>query len=268
MMKEKYLIGYVSHILNISKDTLRYYDKLGIVSPKKDASNRYRYYTLEDLLTLSYVLVFRDLEIPLEEIKTLIQNNRLDDFNQLLDKQEAIVDSKIHRLMMLKEKVLSFKDHIKTVQSFYGHIRTTYSPAFAYQPTKKEWDAHYSDYLAKMEHHPNIASPVFSTLLSKSLLELDEANSPLSYGISGVIRDLSDKQSISHYIYMPPRPCIHTVICSRESVNQDDLIPIQDYIYKNHLNVDDDILARNIAFEHIDETPIDYYELWIPITNY
>lgn len=34
-MKNKYMVGEVSKFLNISKDTLRYYDQIGIVTPKR-----------------------------------------------------------------------------------------------------------------------------------------------------------------------------------------------------------------------------------------
>lgn len=45
---EKYNIGYISKILNFSKDTLRRYEKKKRIFPKRD-SNNYRYYEEEEI---------------------------------------------------------------------------------------------------------------------------------------------------------------------------------------------------------------------------
>lgn len=277
-MKEKYLIGYVSRILNISKDTLRYYDKLGIVSPKKDASNSYRYYTLEDLLALSYVLIFKDLEIPLEEIKQLIQHNTLDDFKHLLDKQELLIDTRIAKLIALKNKVSTYKSYIETTQACLGQIQLTYNPPFVYQPTQTEWDANYVDYLTAMETHDNITSPVFSTLSPSSSLSptLEYTDMPANtltfnndfcYGVSGIVKDLSLLHTLSQYEYIAPTLCMHTVIAVQESILLSDLEPFKDYMATHQLAINGSILTRNIAFEHVNQTAIDYYEVWIPIST-
>lgn len=45
----KLLTGQVSKIFNISKDTLRYYDKMGLLKPEINKSNGYRYYSQEHI---------------------------------------------------------------------------------------------------------------------------------------------------------------------------------------------------------------------------
>ena len=51
---KQYSIQQVSELLRIPKDTLRYYDKLGLVSPSR-GENRYRYYIEQDILDLQYI---------------------------------------------------------------------------------------------------------------------------------------------------------------------------------------------------------------------
>ncbi|WP_143155660.1 MerR family transcriptional regulator, partial [Ornithinibacillus halophilus] len=50
-MEKLYSIQEVSQKLGISKDTLRYYDRIGILSPTRD-DNMYRKYSRNDLITL------------------------------------------------------------------------------------------------------------------------------------------------------------------------------------------------------------------------
>ena len=66
-MKE-YSIQQVSEVLQMPKDTLRYYDKLKLVSPSR-GENRYRYYTERDILDLQYIETFKYADFSLAEIR-------------------------------------------------------------------------------------------------------------------------------------------------------------------------------------------------------
>ena len=47
-MERKYTVGEVSRITGVSKDTLRFYDKIDLFKPKYvDPGNGYRYYTYD-----------------------------------------------------------------------------------------------------------------------------------------------------------------------------------------------------------------------------
>ena len=55
-------------MLGISKDTLRYYDRIGIVSPSRE-DNRYRRYSKEDLIHVMNIQIMQYADFSLEEIK-------------------------------------------------------------------------------------------------------------------------------------------------------------------------------------------------------
>ena len=55
-MKDKFLIGELSKIFNISTDTLRHYDKIDLIKPEYDEKNDYRYYSIRNLFKLSRIL--------------------------------------------------------------------------------------------------------------------------------------------------------------------------------------------------------------------
>ena len=43
-LEKRYTIGEISHITGVSKDTLRYYDRIGVFKPEYvDPENQYRY---------------------------------------------------------------------------------------------------------------------------------------------------------------------------------------------------------------------------------
>lgn len=61
----------VSEITGISIRTLRYYDEIGLLKPTKLTNSGYRLYDTRALERLQEIMFFRELEIPLIDIKKL-----------------------------------------------------------------------------------------------------------------------------------------------------------------------------------------------------
>lgn len=81
MEKTKYLIGDVANLMGLSRDTLRYYEKRGILTSTK-GDNGYRYYTEQDISRLVGILYQRKMNISLDDMETLWSDNT---FSQLPD---------------------------------------------------------------------------------------------------------------------------------------------------------------------------------------
>ncbi len=69
-------IKEMSEATGIPADTLRYYDKLGIVSPKRQ-DNGYRTYNETDFIYLQYVTVMKYANFSLGEIRLIIRSMSL-----------------------------------------------------------------------------------------------------------------------------------------------------------------------------------------------
>ncbi|MCD8082558.1 MAG: MerR family transcriptional regulator [Clostridiales bacterium] len=70
MEQTKYRIGNVANMVGVSRDTLRHYEKIGILSSRREESG-YRYYTESDIARLVTVLYQRKMNIGLDEIADL-----------------------------------------------------------------------------------------------------------------------------------------------------------------------------------------------------
>lgn len=127
-MKDKFLIGELSKVFNISTDTLRHYDKIGLFKPDYDQDNRYRYYSVEKFFTLSRILFLKNLGISLEEIKNYFNNQNTDHLLMLLKNEEAEIEDQINRLMNLKKKITSKIDLIEGVDKYIDEIRVERLP--------------------------------------------------------------------------------------------------------------------------------------------
>lgn len=72
--KKEYLIGDVARITGVSRDTLRFYEKKGMLQAKKK-ENGYRYYEEDDIWRLMYVLYHRKMNTSLEEIGSFVNSS-------------------------------------------------------------------------------------------------------------------------------------------------------------------------------------------------
>ena len=62
-------IKEAEELTGISRQNIRYYEKMGLLNPKRDAGKGYRKYDEEDIGRLKAILLFRKLDMPLEEIR-------------------------------------------------------------------------------------------------------------------------------------------------------------------------------------------------------
>lgn len=67
-------IKELEEISGISKQNIRFYERKGLLSPERNPQNDYREYSEEDIRTLSLIKMYRMLDLPIEDIRTLLQN--------------------------------------------------------------------------------------------------------------------------------------------------------------------------------------------------
>ncbi len=78
-------IGEVAKIRNIDVQSLRYYEKLGILIPAYvNPENGYRYYSLEQIMVLDTIILCIDLGIPLKKLKEYVDDSGQLEFERLL----------------------------------------------------------------------------------------------------------------------------------------------------------------------------------------
>ncbi|HBL06341.1 MAG TPA: MerR family transcriptional regulator [Clostridium sp.] len=83
MGEELYSIGKVEEICKITKKALRYYDKMGILSPDKVADESgYRYYSKKNLLSVPVIKYYKQSGFKLEEMRAFLQGTTYDFFDK------------------------------------------------------------------------------------------------------------------------------------------------------------------------------------------
>jgi len=99
----------ISDITGISVRTLHYYDEIGLLKPTEKSEKGYRLYDDRALETLQQILFFREFDMPLKEIRAILDSPALDQ-SQILQMQRNMLVRKKERLERL---IASIDDILK-----------------------------------------------------------------------------------------------------------------------------------------------------------
>lgn len=146
-MQKLLRIGQVSNLYDISLDTLRYYDRKGLLKPIVDEQNGYRYYSLEHLDILEMILIGKYLEIPLDEMKEKIDSESISGYLAMMEEQNKFIEEKLAVLTKLSQYTNEMTNMLKRIQNFSND--NTFSKA----ATQKDLDI--TIYQVNLKNFPN-----------------------------------------------------------------------------------------------------------------
>ncbi|SCJ55718.1 Multidrug-efflux transporter 1 regulator [uncultured Ruminococcus sp.] len=105
-MEKYFSIGEAAKAVHTTTETLRHYDRIGLVKPsKKDEWTKYRYYTEQDIVRLNTVRLLQLMDLPLQEIKKVLAYDNLEKIVAFLSQAEKKADEEIAALQYSKSKI-------------------------------------------------------------------------------------------------------------------------------------------------------------------
>jgi len=112
-------IGDMAKLNNISEQTLRYYDKLGLFSPAiRSEENGYRYYDIRQCAVLDIIQYMKALGMTLKDIGAQLREPNIDYIDAILHRRQEQLDEEIRHLKMQRRAIE------RTVESF-DHYRSS-----------------------------------------------------------------------------------------------------------------------------------------------
>lgn len=105
-MKDLFTIGEVALLFNLNIQTLRYYDKIGLVKPEKtDLNNHYRLYSTKQFERLNTIKYLRALGMSIKDIANFFENKDLTTMTYLLENQREKVRNQKAKLDLIERKI-------------------------------------------------------------------------------------------------------------------------------------------------------------------
>ncbi len=115
-MKNKYTVGEVAKLLNISAQTIRFYDKIGVVTPDQvDANTGYRYYSYDQIQYIGRIRYLQRFGFQLENIRSALSSNDVHAFLDFLHGREHAI----------REEIRTREDTLRELDwyiNYYTHI--------------------------------------------------------------------------------------------------------------------------------------------------
>lgn len=113
-MKEYYKIGEISKIYEIGRDSLMYYEELGILKPFRD-KNGYRLYRMTDIWKLNLIKELRTFGFSMEKIKEYLDIRNIENTKVMLNEEIFLLEKKIEDLTKLKRNITKRLEDIEEV---------------------------------------------------------------------------------------------------------------------------------------------------------
>lgn len=114
-MEKTYKIGEVAEIKNIDRQTLRYYDKLGILIPAIiDEETGYRYYTLEQFIDVDRIKFCKRIGLSLEETKDFMDGTSLTGALEVLRRKREAFADELRRIETIHTDLVHIVDSLET----------------------------------------------------------------------------------------------------------------------------------------------------------
>jgi DNA-binding transcriptional MerR regulator len=83
-------VKQVAKISGVSVRALHHYDEIGLLKPASIGRNGYRYYGRDELLRLQQILLHRELDIPLGEIRAILDDPKFDQLDALRAQRDKL----------------------------------------------------------------------------------------------------------------------------------------------------------------------------------
>ncbi|WP_172380262.1 MerR family transcriptional regulator [Vibrio sp. Vb339] len=93
--------------LEVSRTTVLYYERKGLITPAARASNGYRQYGERELERFRAILTYRSYGIPVSEIGSLLHLSQDENRDTVLRQQFAALDLEIQKLRQQQQSIMA-----------------------------------------------------------------------------------------------------------------------------------------------------------------
>jgi DNA-binding transcriptional MerR regulator len=126
------VIGHFARATHISVKTLRHYHSIGLLEPAiVDPKTGYRRYALEQISTAQIIRRFRDLSMPLDDIRAVLTAPNLETRNDLIARHLSRLEESLEQA---QKSVATLRDlllHPKSMSEHISHRSINATPAVA-----------------------------------------------------------------------------------------------------------------------------------------
>lgn len=261
-MKKYLTTGEFASLCGVKKDTIFYYDEIGILTPDYVAENGYRYYSPDQVMIFEIITTLKAVGMSLKEIQRYSSRQNTKEFLDLLkEKRYELIETQ-RRLSNMKEFVdntigiIETSLHVNLGEIYLEHCDEEYM-VITETPSLDDMDD--ESYWVKIEELTAYCNqnslgnvfPIGEIVLRKNF---EQNNFRSDYYCSKPVRKLSDpkilRKPAGKYAVLYHRGSYKTLVVAYKKM--------KDYIEKNDLEIKGDLYEQDQLYLFSKSNPNDY----------
>lgn len=263
-MKHKWTIGEMAKLFDVSTDTLRYYEKAGLLSSDRQGDNGYRYYSYDDLFVFMDILLFRNIGVAVKDIPPMVTTMDLGNIKKVLIQNDRLVEERIEALIRQRTLLAQIIAQYELCEHQLGKFSLVPAPAFKCRFLGEQLENIIRIIRQYKPDRSWMHSVRYTLLLPPDELlnkrSFDSAQIGISLDDATLSKlDVSEQQEFSS---LPAKDCLYTVVGTDYSGQENAvLVNALAWLKEHGRQVEGPLLGRYLASTHKDG--LDYYEIWI-----
>ncbi|NLE54641.1 MAG: MerR family transcriptional regulator [Lentisphaerae bacterium] len=267
----KYGAGKIAHLLGVSIETVRNYEKLGLISPARNDQNFYREYDPIDLNILRRVRTYTSCGLSVKQSADVILHGSIDDLAALFGETSEALSEKmrydIHLLIFLKQR----QSHLSRISAMENMCCIENSPAM-YGIQYREGLRFVKDENVEMLFRDWSEKRPFADAMIKFTKDnfIDDGLE-YSHGlcIEEQFADFCGIAANEHVVYYPRRKCLYTFVNEvfepKVSVANTSVHIAKRYLKEMGLCMTGDPYGRVVHSSKAYGEYCHFMEIWVPI---
>ena len=114
-------IGDISKLMSIRPETVRYYEKEGLLHPDRKTDSTYREYSIWDVFDLTECRKYREMDFSIKDVRRLKLTESLDGIRDLLALKHKEILTEANHKMLLAAEIKELKDRIENARLNIGN---------------------------------------------------------------------------------------------------------------------------------------------------
>lgn len=224
---EVYRIGDLANLMGLSRDTLRYYEKRGIL-PSKKGENGYRYYTDPDICRMVSILYQRKMDFCLDDIENLwAKGASIDALAQMMDNRLKEEEEEIRRHQQTIARLRMSRNDCENIQNHLNQVILKNCPAARIVVPRADFQGSISLWFQYAQTYPGLDMMYlydeYTWNQDGNEIRLDYKNTQLLLheNLTDVVDyDFEDQSSP----VLQPSLCVSTLCCSESRTPTADMI--------------------------------------------
>lgn len=266
----QYRIKEVSKLIDVPIDTLRYYEKIGVISPNIDEKNHYRYYDAWDINFLLEYMYYRKMDYSTKEILKFIHQASLDEQIKFVKEKQEYYLEKYNYYDLLLKRNHRFIDSLEKINQELNSIQIISSNAYHYLAYRHNYQFNQRQELHNitsswLKKYPFVDDLV---LIPQEVILNQEANEYYwCFAIQSQYFQMMKLSKNEFVKTIPQQTCIRTIVDAKEQgmFHYNLLDHVMTFIKDHNFQLTGDPFGILLIRTHENGTLHRYIEFFIPI---